>query len=312
MPDDEIIEESPEQEEEDFNAITDESLDTPEPEVKPEVVEDELKPEKEPEPDKDEEDTEDKEPDGEPEEELSVEETIKARAEEIRTARPPEPDKEPEKDKEPEREPEPAVDSDGPLTKEDVKYLLDFVTSDELPGEMTIGDDDLNLKEYGEQYPEELNVTKVVAGVVANKMLGNLLDSGAVVTRQEYQEAEKHIQNMGHVVNQVLYFMNVMGQHQDVLQLNGSKDFTGWLAKQSDDVKALNTTGDYRDAIKVLDYYKETIAKADVIPIDKKAKEKKARKDALHKGTLRQKPDTTPGDKDEDDEEAIFAAVPDD
>ena len=109
-------------------------------------------------------------------------------------------------------------------------------------------------------------------------------------------------------LNGYSFWLEVQEKHPDALKIKVSDEWKDWISDQPKAMKALAGSQEVEDTIKILDYYKEDIAKAKVASKDDKDRGKKKKKDDLHKHSARTKTEVAGRDKkdtgDSDDEEA--------
>ena len=227
-------------------------------------------------------------------------------------------EEEPEPQKKEETEPEKKVEEGEPekkavFTKEDIAERLQFLSHDELPEQMVIGDLEINVKEYAERYPEEFGIIKVASSAIAQKMIEKAV--GGIETLKAEDVDEKIRGAVKEVLSQVSYERLVLEKHTDAMTIiygSGKEEFHKWLEKQSERTKDLARSTDPEDGILILDYYKEDTAKKKTAEFDKKAKDKKKEHDDIHLSTERSKKtivdrgiEYTPG-RGEEEAEAAF------
>ena len=258
----------------------------------------EKKPEEDGKPKEDEKPAEEKPP-----EDLTAKERIDQRVKELE---PPE-DKSPEKEKEPEKpekpveeEPPPPKKSSPPskldrLTKEQIADHLRAIPDDILPEEtVIIGDTEINLKEFADEFPEQFAAVKVLSSVIAQQAINQALEGKS----GEVNEAtQRRMDEQDALIYAFYWWDTVTQKHSDAKQVKASKDFQAWYDDQPDNIKRFGAEeASPDDAILLLDFYKEDIAKKGVKKHDDTARDKKKRTDDLHKGTMRTKTDTSVAD----------------
>lgn len=194
------------------------------------------------------------------------------------------------------REPSPSQ-----LTKEQIANYLQRVNPDDLPdGELVIGNETVNVREFMDSYPDQASAIAVLSNVIAEKVIEDklasmdLVDSGAV-------------ENLQNQLDGYAWWSEVLEVHSDAKKVNKTKEFNTWLDKQRLGIKAMaGANASPQDAIDVLDFYKEETAKANVKDHDDTARDKKKKKDDLMKGVLKGKQTVpkTEAEIAEDDERA--------
>lgn len=157
------------------------------------------------------------------------------------------------------REPPPSQDKPQRMTKEAVARLLKSIDPEELPeGEVIVGDTYVNLRELAEDDPEEFAAQVVLSGAIAEKAIGSLLRSGQIVSREQ-------MGNIVEAVNEQLvgqsYWLQVLQEHPDGLDIKASDEFQDWIGKQSKNMKTLAASVDPKDGIALIDYFKEDTGK---------------------------------------------------
>jgi hypothetical protein len=266
---------------------------------------------------------EDKKPDekedgGEPEEtpddgEKTAEQKALKRAEKYKdkvsdTEEKDEPEKKPDKEKKPEEKSTAAK-----ITKEAVKSYLDILPDDDIPGEIIIGDETVNIKDLQENYPDDFNAIKVVSGLIAEKIVAKALDAGEFVRASDVDEKvsafDEKMAMVDYRLQQFAFFDELRDIHPDAKKLAASTEFKEWVKTQPKHMQALGSTWDVEDNAAFLSAYKESIAKKNAKDHDNKNRNKKEEKDGLLGGGMRSKTVVTKksgSGNDMDDEEAGF------
>lgn len=195
------------------------------------------------------------------------------------------------------------VEKAGPITKEQMGDYLGNLSDDELPGEITIGNQTVNLKEYAEQYPEEFGAIKVVAGAIAEKMVIKAIKEQpkAADNTDTIKDLQKNIAQLS-FDNAVARAVDDEGnlKHPDYHKIvygSGKADFRAWIKTQSKKIQRMMKASTPDDGVLLLEYYKEATAKGKVKAFDKKAAEKKKKSDDIH---LKKKTDKSIKDREVD------------
>jgi len=249
--------------------------------------------------------------------ELSAKEKLDKRLEAIKEEEGEEevpPDKEEKEEKEEKDEKEEKGEAKpGKLTKELIAERLKLIASDELPGEIIIGDETINLKQYAEDYPDDYAAIRVLSSLTAEKMIEKALNN---ISFAKPEDVDTKMGELALKVDQ-LSFDNAVAQAQDeegnlkhpdyftITRGAGMKDFHAWVKEQSPKIQKLASSLDPEDGILILDYYKEAIAKKKTAEHDKKAKDKKKEYDDIYKSEKSVKKNKTEdfsGEKSPDEE----------
>ncbi len=248
----------------------------------------------------------------EPEEEKEVEDEKEAPKEKTaaeRAAERAERFKEEKEEKEylPERETpkEKENDRESSLTKEQIKDLLSIVPDDELPGEIVIGNETVDLKALKEAYPDDFNSIKVLSGIIAKKIVRGALENGEFV---KASDVEKQMRGVNNALATYAFWDEVREVHPDAKKIAKTPDFIEWVGRQSKHIQGLYSSADPEDAISLLDFYKEDMAKKTAEEHDKRKREEKKKKDGLHSDGVRTKPSAqrSSGENDKNDIQAGF------
>ena len=213
---------------------------------------------------------------------------------------------------EPEDQDEPGGEEEGPgksgspsFTKEQVKDLLSIVGDDDLPGEIVVGNDIVDIKALKDSYPEDFNSIKVLSGIIAQKIVDGALEKGEFV---KAADVEKQMQGVSNALATFAFWDAVRDAYPDGKKVVKSDEFKAWIKGQSKSIQGLYTSPDPDDAISLLDFYKEDQAKKTVKNHDDELRAKKKKKDGLHSDGVRSKPSPqkSSGENDKDDIQAGF------
>ena len=191
------------------------------------------------------------------------------------------------------------------ITKEKVREYLDIIPDDDLPGEIILGDDTIDIKGLKEDFPEDYNAIKVLSAVMADKIVQKRISEGEFV---KAEDIDKKVAPLEERMTRLSFWDEVRDAHADAKTIAKSKEFTEWIEKQPKSIQALSCTWDAQDAIAVIDFYKEAQAKKMAKEHDDKQREEKKKKDRLYSAGMRSKPSTqkTDAKNDMNDEEAGF------
>ena len=192
-----------------------------------------------------------------------------------------------------------------PITKEKVREYLDIIPDDDLPGEIILGDDTIDIKGLKEDFPEDYNAIKVLSAVMADKIVQKRISEGEFV---KAEDIDKKVAPLEERMTRLSFWDEVRDAHADAKTIAKTKEFAEWIEKQPKSIQALSCTWDAQDAIAVIDFYKEAQAKKMAKEHDDKQREEKKKKDRLHSAGMRSKPSTqkTDAKNDMNDEEAGF------
>lgn len=199
--------------------------------------------------------------------------------------------------------PEPKVPK--ALTREQVSNHFNSFSDDSLPEESVfIGDIEVNLKEFAEQDPEQFAAVKVLSSAIAQQAIDKALKDRIPSTKIQEQ-----IDKQQRIINSFMWWDAVTARHADGKKIKDDPDFHKWFDAQPANVQRFGyADASPDDAILILDFYKEDIAKKSVKKHDNLARDKKKQTDDLHKDTMRTKNNTGVQDNgtDMDDAEAGF------
>jgi len=247
------------------------------------------------------------------EEEPSTQERLDKRLESIKDD---EDEEEPEKKEEPESKPEEKKGEEAPpskLTKELISERLKLIAAEDLPGEIIIGDETVNLKQYAEDYPDDYAAIRVLSSVTAEKMIEKAFEG---ISFPKTEDVDKKIGELDLKVAQLSFDNAILratdnegnAKHPDALNIiygEGMQDFHRWVKEQSPKIQKLATSLDPEDGVLILDYYKEDIAKKKTDEHDKSTKAKKKQYDDIYaseKSVKTNQRETGAGDKSPDEE----------
>ena len=199
-----------------------------------------------------------------------------------------------------------------PLNETDVTNLMGIVDKNEIPDkEFEVNGVKVNPREFVDDNPEAL----VVGGLMAAKTINRMTKTGALVSGQALEQKLREHQDL--IWGNTFAAMVTMW-HSDADDLVQTKEYTGWLDKQKEEVKALVKSGNPLDLIDVINLYKEeTITSEDdgkkkeaETEAQKKARAKKEKADKLLKKskTSKKVAATLPGLSDMEDVDDDFAS----
>lgn len=205
--------------------------------------------------------------------------------------------KEVEDEEKPEEEEPPAKDEEKSsdvtvFTKEQVSDHLGILRDGELPGEIIIGDQTINLKEYAKNFPDEFAGIKVTAAVIAQRIAEKALEGKGFLTSEDIDdkinEQNVKIAQMS-FDTQVAQTLDDDGnlKHPDYYNIvygAGKEAFHEWVNQSKKYQKMANSLNP-DDGVLLLDYYKEDTAKTKSSAAKAKAKEKKKKHDAINDET---------------------------
>ncbi len=141
-------------------------------------------------------------------------------------------------------------------------------------------------KAYLQEFPE---VEKIIEKR-AKQIVNDLVNQGALVTPDQVAPVSETLVGTVTMLAQ-LYFQNeLLERMPDALKIARSKDYQEWINKQSPAIQALNRSLNPEDALKVLNYYKEDMAKKRVEKHDAEAKKKAEKINKVLSYTARSKP----------------------
>lgn len=212
------------------------------------------------------------------------------------------------------------------LTKEDVARHLSALDLDSLPGEVIVGNETVDLKGYRDEYPEDFNNLMVMAAAIAEGIGGakKADDDGMTASEKRMLATENRQLDRAFRAKSFRTFIDQIGPeaaayeksqnieerralldafdgymdywnevaeiHDDGMELCMTPEFAAWLGKQPAKVQRAANSGGAAMGIKVLDAYKESIAKYKVKQHDDNANAEKKRKDDILSGTTRNRP----------------------
>lgn len=230
--------------------------------------------------------------------------------------------------KEEERKKTPLEEPEEEPPKPDKKDVgEELSTYEELPDEVEVNGQKVNLKKYQEDYPEDYAVAMKLAEHISGKQIRDLKASlpkdlagkkeldevvsvvssdidrtiksrafqdWAKVFPPEKQQIIKGAKTLSEKMQLVQVFRDanefldeVATIHKDVREIRASKEFQVWVSEQPEKIQSLAGEKDVKSADAVLKYYKESIAKKNTRNFDKKLEDKKKRHDDIHLDTNR-------------------------
>ena len=171
------------------------------------------------------------------------------------------------------------------ITKEKFLDVVNYLSDDILPdGEFTIGDETMDFGKLKTDDPEIWNSMKFVAVTAAHKMAQDIVDNAGFVHVDDVKDMRKEI-------NSLRFMFEVAAVHEDFMRLNKDPDFLAWKDEQPKSIQRLMSNAKAPEAIDVLTMYKKDRDAKAAAAIAGKQRDKKNKKDDLHKDTLRSKQD---------------------
>lgn len=205
----------------------------------------------------------------------------------------------PQKQQEEEQPPPPKKTPDNKAPE----YLsnIESIINDIPDMEIEVAGENVNLKEHAQSVPEEVAIGALIAdGLIKKKMESGELVSADQVNEMQYQ------------LNELLFWNDVTKINPEGREIYASEDFKKYVDKQPEEYQNLIATSPNPAFLcQIFDNFKESQAKENAAKIDKKAGEKKRRKNDLHKETLRSKKTEVNRDGDKDDFDEGFDSYED-
>ncbi|OGW44458.1 MAG: hypothetical protein A2Y66_01825 [Nitrospirae bacterium RBG_13_41_22] len=185
------------------------------------------------------------------------------------------------------------------FTKEDIARRISLISKDDLPENIIIGDNEINLREFAEDEPENYNAIKIISSAIAEKIvnetvneLQNQLQKNMnFVTPDKFEET---IMKVGGSVQQISFDLNIAqattedGEIKYPTYFRDRQEIKKWAEeKGKENPKAIKLLGSWNpdDAMTALDwYYEEKAGKSAQKHKDEKKKEKD-KYDALNSDT---------------------------
>jgi len=186
-----------------------------------------------------------------------------------------------EGDKPQEEQPPQTKQPSGAFSEQKVQDYLKAVNLDELPGEIKIGDDVVDLKDFASSFPDDAKAVVVLAGAMFEQMKaqGNLVDANQF--GEEMLAVREELRDMR-------FWQDVADQvdYPNPLKVASSKEFLDWKDNQPKKIQDMaDNCITPEDAVYILDAFHEDLARGNAKAHDsKKAEDKKAVND-IHKNT---------------------------
>lgn len=199
-----------------------------------------------------------------------------------------------------EHESEPA--DPAPLTKEQLSEHLKSFSLDKLPeGDIFIGDDIINIREFADTDPEQFNAVMVMSSIIAENGIKKAMaeSQSASNALNEVQSEIKELRE----TNDFLKIDNAVSKkHNDWVDVVNSEKWGAWLTTKSIEEQSLAYSDDPQDGIAIIGLFKEenpdydktnqgidtTEADEKLKEFDEKRKKNKGTFDSIHKTTARQ------------------------
>jgi hypothetical protein len=125
-----------------------------------------------------------------------------------------------------------------------------------------------------------------MAAYMANEAVGRYIDEGFLMTKDS---VDGLLSKMAERMDGIERDFKLGRKHNDFDSVIESKDYKSWVAEQSKPIKKLSKSDDPEDVAYVLNAYKEHAEAEKKNKASSATKEKKAKVDALHSGSLRSK-----------------------
>lgn len=198
---------------------------------------------------------------------------------------------------------QPQVQPTGKLTKEQIAGFMGMLGVDDLPdGNIHIGNEEINLKEFAEDFPEQFQAISVMSGAIAQKIVSKAIESGQLMSPKAIQEIQARQQKSDEALGFYMFWHEVNKVHSDGEAIIKTKEFQDWVGSQSNLIQKLAESGNPDDAIALFDFYKEEQAKAAAKKHDDDKRDKQNKKNDLHKHTTRSKQAVDKGGGDDKDD----------
>ncbi len=196
------------------------------------------------------------------------------------------------------------------LTTENIEFMANIVDIDEFPDvPIKVGEDEIDMRRFQEDDPVGFAAAKILGSMATQKTIRAALEAGVIVSGEAHQALEKQITQLGNTMTGLLWWNAVADPntgHPDAREVYASKEFKAWFKDQPEAIKKLGN-GKPEDAVLVMNYYKEEIAKKATSAHDSEAGKNKKDQDNIHKHSTRSSADTSTGlGAGDEDEEALF------
>lgn len=137
---------------------------------------------------------------------------------------------------------------------------------------------EITLAKFAEDYGDIAHASLVMAKELSQRAITDAVKG--MPTADQVRQMQQELIAMR-------FWTQVHREHPDGQEISESNEFKGWKEKQPDRIKVLCATGDWRDAVRVIDAYKESIVKGQESKEKEVAGEKKKRLDDLHRHSLK-------------------------
>ncbi|MCP4570583.1 MAG: hypothetical protein GY841_23610 [FCB group bacterium] len=196
------------------------------------------------------------------------------------------------------------------LTVENIEFMADIVDIDEFPdAPIKVGEDEIDIRRFQEDDPVGFAAAKILGSMATQKTIKAAIEAGVLVTGERHMALEKQINQLGNTMTGLLWWNAVSDPktgHIDAREVYASPEFKAWYKGQPEAIRKLGN-GAPKDAVLVMNYYKEEIAKKATSAHDNKAGKNKKDQDDIHKHSTRSSADTSTGlGGDDENEEALF------
>ena len=172
------------------------------------------------------------------------------------------------------------------MTKEEFHAYLQFGDDVGLPKDaFYIGDKQIDPGAFQEDFPEHMDMIKVMSLKMTQKFLNHCIERGELLPASE---VKKSVEGLKNEIKELKFWTEVRSKHQDVDAVNADKQFWAWLAKQSRPIQDMATRArNAEELITVLDAYDAHVGRSKLAEHDRTAQERKQSKDDLYRHTLR-------------------------
>lgn len=131
--------------------------------------------------------------------------------------------------------------------------------------------------EWIKDFPE----VEKVSDKRAVRLLAKLIEQGKIITPYHIEQVNQQLVDLDAKLSLTSFENAMYRKMPDWMEVASTKEFEDWKGKQPPGIKALADSANPEDALKLIDYYKEDVAKSKTADFDRKKTERADKTDKV-------------------------------